>query len=364
MMKETSYELLKDDQKKQLGKNNQAKMTPRKEYERVFMCKTAKKVWHTLIITQQGNSQVKDCKIDLLTQQYESSQSQVKKPLIAASLDSMLLAKVTTIKEAKDLATLPFDELIGNLKVYEIILASDGVASKPIKEKIVPIALKANVTRVQTSSNNLCQDESDEDEEINLMAKNFRKIFRKGVKKHESLTYAKKRPRVVRAQDVNAVAIIVVTRITSLVIIQSLKGTRHLSEDLGATTKMGANLKMMQHVLWPSTLKRYGMRMESLNVTFDESLPKSRISPLVDDDMIEEHAVQNHDRTQNPNCDLEKVFHRVENIQVIKDHPIYQVIGKLDERTLRSHAQDRINFFAFVSTMEPKNIKEAIKDES
>ncbi|GJV01126.1 hypothetical protein Tco_1334695 [Tanacetum coccineum] len=69
---ETPYELLKDDQKKQLNKNNEAKMTlynalPRKEYERVFMCKTAKEVWHTLIINHQGNSQVKDCKIDLLS---------------------------------------------------------------------------------------------------------------------------------------------------------------------------------------------------------------------------------------------------------------------------------------------------------
>ncbi|GJW38966.1 hypothetical protein Tco_0064811 [Tanacetum coccineum] len=75
-MKETPYELLKDDQKKQLGKNNDANMTlynalPRKEYERVFMYKTAKEVWYTLIITHQGNSQVKNCKIDLLTQEYE-----------------------------------------------------------------------------------------------------------------------------------------------------------------------------------------------------------------------------------------------------------------------------------------------------
>ncbi|GJU57975.1 zf-CCHC domain-containing protein [Tanacetum coccineum] len=73
---ETPYELLKDDQQKQLGKNNEAKMTLynailRKKYERVFMCKITKEVWHTLIITHQGNSQVKDYKIDLLTQQYE-----------------------------------------------------------------------------------------------------------------------------------------------------------------------------------------------------------------------------------------------------------------------------------------------------
>ncbi|GKA47865.1 hypothetical protein Tco_0740823 [Tanacetum coccineum] len=75
LMKETPYELLKDIEKKQLGKNEEAKMTiynalPRKGYERVFMCKTVKEVWHTLIITHQGNSQVKNYKIDLLTQEY------------------------------------------------------------------------------------------------------------------------------------------------------------------------------------------------------------------------------------------------------------------------------------------------------
>nr|GEU30510.1 coiled-coil domain-containing protein 186-like [Tanacetum cinerariifolium] len=76
LMKETLYELLKDEQNKQLSKNNEAKMTlynalPHKEYARVFMCKTAKEIWHTLIITHQGNSQVKNFKIDLLTREYE-----------------------------------------------------------------------------------------------------------------------------------------------------------------------------------------------------------------------------------------------------------------------------------------------------
>ncbi|GJZ45395.1 retrovirus-related pol polyprotein from transposon TNT 1-94 [Tanacetum coccineum] len=73
---------------------------------------------------------------------------------------------------------------------------------------------------------------------------------------------------------------------------------------------------------------------ESLDVTFDESLPKSRTSPLVDDDMIEEQVVQNHDKTQNSNSDLEKDIPRVENIREIRDHPIDQVIGDLDKRTL------------------------------
>nr|GEU82374.1 hypothetical protein [Tanacetum cinerariifolium] len=142
-MKETPYELLKDVEKKQLGKNEEAKMTisnalPRKEYERVFMCKIAKE-----------------------------------------------RSKVTVIEEAKDLATLPLDELIGNLKVYEMVLNNDGVASKTTKERVKSLALKAKVTMKQTSDNSICQGESDEDEEINLVAKNFRKLSRKGVKVHD-----------------------------------------------------------------------------------------------------------------------------------------------------------------------------------
>ncbi|GKE84121.1 zf-CCHC domain-containing protein, partial [Tanacetum coccineum] len=65
-----------DDLKKKLAKNNEAKMVlynalPKKEYERIFMCKMAKNIWQSLLITHQGNKQVKDNKIDLLVQQYE-----------------------------------------------------------------------------------------------------------------------------------------------------------------------------------------------------------------------------------------------------------------------------------------------------
>ncbi|GKA73092.1 hypothetical protein Tco_0779308 [Tanacetum coccineum] len=186
MTKDKPYELLEDNKKKLLGKNNEAKMTlynalSRKEYERVFMCKTAKEVWHTLIITHQGNSQVKNCKIDLLTQEYEkfsisneetidngftrfnaivtslksfdpdySSKNHVRK--FIRSLPLKLRAKVMAIEEAKDLATLPFDELVGNLKVYEMILENDSVVSNTItKEKVKSLALKTKVTREKTS---------------------------------------------------------------------------------------------------------------------------------------------------------------------------------------------------------------------
>ncbi|GKD76375.1 hypothetical protein Tco_1338996 [Tanacetum coccineum] len=58
----------------------------------------------------------------------------MKKLLVAALQDLILLAKVTAIEEAKDLTTLPLDELIGNLKVYEMVLDNDGVAFKTTKE--------------------------------------------------------------------------------------------------------------------------------------------------------------------------------------------------------------------------------------
>nr|GEX47417.1 reverse transcriptase domain-containing protein [Tanacetum cinerariifolium] len=154
-----SYELLKDIKKKQPGKNEEAKMTiynalPRKDCERVYSC--------------------------------------VKPPRrkFLRALPLKWRAKVTVIKEAKDLATLPLDELIGNLKVYEMVLDNDEVASKTIKEKVMSLALRAKVTRKQTSDNNICQGESKEDEEINLMAKKFRNILRKGVKEFIEVTWS------------------------------------------------------------------------------------------------------------------------------------------------------------------------------
>ncbi|GJR57180.1 hypothetical protein Tco_1499342 [Tanacetum coccineum] len=80
---------------------------------------------------------------------------------------------------------------------------------------------------------------------------------------------------------------------------------------------------------------------ESLNVTFDETRPPSKTSPLVDDDLDEEEAIKES-----------------------KNHPLENVIGNLNQRTLRSQAQNQSNFFCFISTIEPKNVNDALKDES
>ncbi|GKC10083.1 retrovirus-related pol polyprotein from transposon TNT 1-94 [Tanacetum coccineum] len=101
---------------------------------------------------------------------------------------------------------------------------------------------------------------------------------------------------------------------------------------------------------------------ESLNVRFDES-PPPKSSPLVDDDIIESQIIEKQieEIEDKENRPLNK---EIVNIKESKDHLLETVIGKLNERTLRSQVQNQSNFFCFMSSIEPKNIKEAIKDES
>ncbi|GJT91443.1 retrovirus-related pol polyprotein from transposon TNT 1-94 [Tanacetum coccineum] len=197
-----------DDIKRRLAKNNEAKMViynalPRKEYERIFMCNTAKEIWKTLLITHQGNSQVKDNKIDLLVQQYEqfvisedesidsafarfntiitslkaldegySSKNYVRKFLRA--LHPKWRAKVTAIEESKDLTSLSLDELIGNLKVHEMIIKKDSEIVKAKVERKY-LALKAK----KESSDEECSTSGSEDEEYAMAVRDFKKFFKR-----------------------------------------------------------------------------------------------------------------------------------------------------------------------------------------
>ncbi|GJT99915.1 hypothetical protein Tco_1110254 [Tanacetum coccineum] len=204
-----SFHKQNDDLKKKLAKNNEAKMViynalPRKEYERIFMCQTAKEIWDTLLITHQGNNQVKANKIDLLVQQYEqfmipeeesidnafakfntiitslkaldegfSSKNCVRKFLRA--LHPKWRAKVTAIEESKNLTTLSLDELIGNLKVYEEVIKKDPETVKNKREQSRSIALKA---RKESSDEDSSTSDS-EDEEYAMAVRNFKKFFKR-----------------------------------------------------------------------------------------------------------------------------------------------------------------------------------------
>ncbi|GJS26289.1 ribonuclease H-like domain-containing protein [Tanacetum coccineum] len=176
---------------------------PRKEYERIFMCNTAKEIWKTLLITHQGNNQVKDNKIDLLVQQYEQSVISEDESIdsafarfntIITSLKALnegyysknyvrkflrvlhpkWRAKVTAIEESKDLTSLSLDELIGNLKVHEMIIKKDFKIVKA-KEERRSLALKAK----KESSNEECSTFGSENEKYAMAVRDFKKFFKR-----------------------------------------------------------------------------------------------------------------------------------------------------------------------------------------
>ncbi|GKD72363.1 hypothetical protein Tco_1330645, partial [Tanacetum coccineum] len=150
----------------------------------------AQDVWNSLIITHQGNKQVKDNKIDLFIQKYEEfiilddesidcafsrfntiitslkaldesflSCNHVRKFLRA--LPTKWRPKVMAIEESKDLSTLSLDELFDNLKVYEVVLEKDLEVSKNKKEKYKSLALKAR--KVLSEEDASSSDRNDEE---------------------------------------------------------------------------------------------------------------------------------------------------------------------------------------------------------
>nr|GEX57582.1 retrotransposon Gag domain, retroviral aspartyl protease [Tanacetum cinerariifolium] len=127
-----------------------------------------------------------------------SSKNYVRKFLRA--LHPKWRAKVMAIEESKNLTTLLFDELFGNLKVYEEVIKKDFKIVKGKKEQSRSLALKVK------------KEVSDEDSS---------------------------------SSD---------------------------SED-----------------------EEYAMALKSLNVTFDETLPPPKTSPLEDDELVEEKAIEGSD---------------------------------------------------------------------
>ncbi|GJZ17847.1 hypothetical protein Tco_0553970 [Tanacetum coccineum] len=405
------FEKQSGDLKKKLAKNNKAKMViynalPRKEYERIFMRKTAKDIWDTLLITHQGNSQVKDNKIDLLIQQYEqftipkeesidnafarfntiitslkaldegfSSKNYVRKFLSA--LHPKWRVKVTAIEESKDLTSLSLDKLIGNLKVYEVIIKKDK------REQSRSLALKAK----KESSDEDSSTFDSEDEEYAMAIKEFKKFFkRRGRFARQSRDERKSFQR--RKDDKNGTwsnngedeedktneeTCLVAQASNKIRLGINLEADEWI-KDSGCSKHMTGNQKLFStyqaynggNAIFGSNLRGNIIGKESLNVTFDETPPPPKTSPLEDDDLVEEEAIEVN-KTRPLGNDLEDKSlenNEIINIKESKSHPLENVIGNLNQRTLRSQAQDKSNFFCFLSTIEPKNIDESLKDES
>nr|GEU49132.1 retrovirus-related Pol polyprotein from transposon TNT 1-94 [Tanacetum cinerariifolium] len=76
---------------------------------------------------------------------------------------------------------------------------------------------------------------------------------------------------------------------------------------------------------------------ESLNLTFDETPPPSKTSPLVDEDLDEEEAIKVTEKKnlENNIVDGTLEIDEIVNIKESRNHPIENVIGNLNQRTLR-----------------------------
>nr|GEU65541.1 retrovirus-related Pol polyprotein from transposon TNT 1-94 [Tanacetum cinerariifolium] len=441
---------------------------PKKEYERIFTCKTAKDICQSLLITHQGNSQVKDNKIDLLVQQYEQFTILEEESIDSGfarfnTIITSLKALDEEFEELKDLSSLALDELIENLKVHEVVMEKDSEIYKGKKERIKSIALKA---KKESSDDETLTSESD-DEEYVMAVRNFKKFFRRKGKfvrqPREEMKSLRQRDekkeksdqKCFRCGDLSHLigdcskishnkdqkafigglgfnsdkASTSETKTMSFVGSsakkvtegstikghgstlpgsvsrkESEKGTGHgFSPPMSSRSDFVITRKKLIHnsideskkpYLKPSlksgrkpsleSFKVFGSKCfilntkehltkfdpksyegvflgysqnskayvvlnkhtikveESFNVTFDESLPLTKLSPLVDDDVGEEDAIRKYTKIVNTNNEEDESIEveEIVNIKESKNHLLDQVMGNLKQRTLRSQAQN------------------------
>nr|GEW96149.1 hypothetical protein [Tanacetum cinerariifolium] len=78
--------------------------------------------------------------------------------------------KVIAIEESKDLSSLSLDELIGNLKVYEVTMEKDSKIVKGKREKMKSLAVKSK----KESSDDETSTSRREDEEYTMAVRVFK----------------------------------------------------------------------------------------------------------------------------------------------------------------------------------------------
>ncbi|GJY96388.1 hypothetical protein Tco_0513298 [Tanacetum coccineum] len=283
---------------------------PIKEYERSFMCNTEKDIWKNLLITHQGNNQVKDNKIDLLVQQYEqfiiseiesidsafarfntiitslkaleegySIKNYVRKFLRA--LHPKWRAKVTTIKESKDLTSLSLDKLIRNLKVHEMVIKKDFEIVKAKGERR-SLALKAK----KESSDKECNVEHVDNLGFNLLSVGQICDNKCRVTFSEHDSEITKDGKVIGRKPTLDYFRVFGSKCFIL-------NTKDYLTKFELKSYEGVFLGYSQNSKAYIILNKHIRKIEeTFNVTFDETPPLYKTSPLVDDDLDEEEAIR------------------------------------------------------------------------
>ncbi|GKA26342.1 retrovirus-related pol polyprotein from transposon TNT 1-94, partial [Tanacetum coccineum] len=121
------------------------------------------------------NSQIKDKKIDLLVQQYEQFVISEDESIDSAfARFNTIITSLKDLDEVEVLTSLSLDELIGNLKVHEMIIKKD---SKIVKARGERKSLALNAKK--ESSDEECSAFGSDDEEYAIAIRDFKKFFKR-----------------------------------------------------------------------------------------------------------------------------------------------------------------------------------------
>ena len=166
------------------------------EFKKISSTETAKEAWTILQTTYEGTKAIKDSKFQKLTTSFKEIKLEedesfdefyaklknivnaafnlgetIPKPMIVRKvfryLPKRFHAKITMIKESKDIDKIPLTELVGNLQTYELGLTRIGKSSKGKS-----MALKAKSSDTDKSSND---EDSKMKSYITRQFKNFMK---------------------------------------------------------------------------------------------------------------------------------------------------------------------------------------------
>ena len=94
---------------------------------------------------------------------------------------------------------------------------------------------------------------------------------------------------------------------------------------------------------------------ETLHVSFDENFKE--VDQINDEDDL---VISNHESVDASN----ETFHPNKKIRLLKDHPVENVLGDIQSVVKTRNQLNSMSHVAFISSIEPKNPKEASSDDS
>nr|GEV49747.1 copia protein [Tanacetum cinerariifolium] len=218
-------------------------------------------------------------------------------------------------------------ELIGNLKVYEVVLEKDSEISKSKKEKYKSLALKAR----KVLSKEKASSSDTEDEEYfmaikeNKKEKEDRRCFKCGDPNYFISDCSKHSYNDQKAFIVGCWRDSEDDSKKEEICLMALDNNEDYLTKFDPKSIEGIFLGYSPNSKTCVILNKETIRVEeSLNVRFDESLPPKSL-PLVDDDILESEIIENQEKDLQIK-ENEQLNKEIVNIKETKDHPIDLVI--------------------------------------